>query len=78
MARTIDYLRELASGPLPREVSEASNIDTVRLLRGVGWVVADPCTQAGTRVHDLTFAGRAVLAKVSELQQTLRDGGERA
>ncbi|RYX92080.1 MAG: hypothetical protein EOO28_23720 [Comamonadaceae bacterium] len=49
-----------------------TDVETVRLLRAMGWVEARPGPD-GVTVERVTFAGEAVLAKLSELQRQVRD-----
>lgn len=64
MRMPLDYLRELASGPFPLEVTAQTDIHKVAVLVAAGMVIADvpEVGQPGMAVvRELTGLGRATV-----------------
>ncbi len=71
MAKTIDYLRELAATKLPQDVTP-ERYEAAKLLSALGWIDMKSKPDSGMRVNAITFAGQAVVHKSDQLQQAMR------
>lgn len=64
MGKTIPLLRRLAISKLPAVIDESDQREAVKLLKALGWVVADRAASPSSSivVQEVTFAGKATLA----------------
>lgn len=65
MSRTLDYLEMLKAGNLPRQITDAGELDLVHVLRLAGWITAElPKSKGGTpQVTGITFPGQVLMEK---------------
>lgn len=68
MAKSIEYLREFATGPLLQNVDDPDALEDVRLLRALGWVAAELHPSGSAFIKEVTSAGQAALYKLAGLK----------